>query len=486
MTTRAIWLPLVLAVVAPQARGTRDAPVQGLTAADRVARAYNAVLDADVERLPAVIAETCPPAPREVCLVLDALGTWWQILLDPDSHALDDTFVAKADLAVAAAEAWTAREPARAEAFFYLGAASGVRVQWRVLRGQRLAAAREGQRIKDALERALVLDPTLSDAHFGIGLYHYYADVAPAALRMLRWLFLLPDGDRKAGLAQIAAAREGGTLIRGEADYQLHIIYLWYEQRFEDAARLIQGLQARHPRNPLFFQASAEIADLYFHDPTSAFLAAHDLLSRSEAGLMNARPLAEARAHFMMARYLDQLSETDRALTHAQWVVTRAPAQPLGIVARASALAAHLRKRLTREPYRLALEGWRALERGDLDVAMSRLARSVALDPADAVARYRYAKVLVARHDLTAARAELERTLGGKATPAVTRCAAHFDLARLLADQGDHTGALQHYDAAAQVFGADPRVKHAAAREAERIRNQGPCGHEGVLTADSW
>ena len=47
-----------------------------------------------------------------------------------------------------------------AEAWFYLGAAYGARVQWRVLRQEHLAAARDGKRIKEALEQALALDPS--------------------------------------------------------------------------------------------------------------------------------------------------------------------------------------------------------------------------------------------------------------------------------------------------------------------------------------
>ena len=76
-----------------------------------------------------------------------------------------------------------------------------------MLRGEQLAAARDGKRIKDALERALALDPALQDAYFGIGLYHYYADVAPAAFKMLRWLLLLPGGDRARGAARRCCAR---------------------------------------------------------------------------------------------------------------------------------------------------------------------------------------------------------------------------------------------------------------------------------------
>ena len=45
-------------------------------------------------------------------------------------------------------------------------------------------------------------------------------------------VLLMPGGDREGGLAQITDARDYGQLVRGEADYQLHLIYLWYEKRW--------------------------------------------------------------------------------------------------------------------------------------------------------------------------------------------------------------------------------------------------------------
>ena len=65
----------------------------------------------------------------------------------------------------------------------------------------------------------------------GSGCTSYYADVAPAAAKILRFLLLLPGGDRREGLAQMLRARTRGRLLQGEADYQLQIIYLWYEQQ---------------------------------------------------------------------------------------------------------------------------------------------------------------------------------------------------------------------------------------------------------------
>ena len=83
---------------------------------------------------------------------------WWQIQINPESRLLDQRFNELAASTSMANEAWTRREPQRAEAWFYLAGAYAPRVQWRVLRGERLGAARDGKRIKDALERALQLD----------------------------------------------------------------------------------------------------------------------------------------------------------------------------------------------------------------------------------------------------------------------------------------------------------------------------------------
>jgi hypothetical protein len=191
---------------------------------------------------------------------------------------------------------WTTEEPQRAEAWFARGAAYSARAQWRVLRRERVAAARDGKQIRGALERALELDPTMHDAQFGIGMYRYYADVAPTILRMLRWLLLLPGGDRAAGLAQMHAARDHAVVLRGEADYQLHLIYLWYENRAHDALALIRSLEQRYPRNPLFPLIEADIHDVYFHDAQTSAIVLNALIARADAEAVNASELATRRA----------------------------------------------------------------------------------------------------------------------------------------------------------------------------------------------
>lgn len=313
-------------------------PQPGLTAADRVAAAYDVALNADFDRISAVLDETCGPAPPVACLAVRALATWWDIQLDPQSRFLDSRFLREVGEAIADAEAWTVREPERAEAWFYLGAALGARGQWRVLREERVAAARDGKRIKAALERALRLDPKMHDAEFGVGVYRYYAAVAPAYLRWLRWLFLLPGGDRGEGLAQMEQASRLGQIVRSEAEYQLHVVYLWYEERFLDALAIVRRLRARYPRNPLFRQIEADILDLYVHDAQASLDAWVALFADARAGAVNRATLAKVRARLNIAVQLDRLGDRDGARAMLDALLASDPRAPIDAVGRARAL----------------------------------------------------------------------------------------------------------------------------------------------------
>jgi tetratricopeptide (TPR) repeat protein len=310
-------------------------PIRGLTGAPGLARAYDAIFDARFDEVPRLVGAACPPAPPEACRLLDADAVWWQIQLDPLNTRHDADFQTRVEAAIDAAQAWTVRDPLRAEAWFYLGGAYGARVQWRVLRGSRLAAARDGKRIKEALEQSLALDPMLTDAYFGLGLYHYYADVAPAVLKMLRWLFLLPGGDRAQGLAEMLRARASGALVHSEADYQLHIVYLWYEKQPQRAVELLQDLQVRHPHNPYFLQAMADIQDFYIDDTRASLRTWQTLLDEAQRGEVAEPRMAEAMARVGIASQYDQLSEGAKGLDDLRALIASRPQAPTAIVARA-------------------------------------------------------------------------------------------------------------------------------------------------------
>jgi len=305
----------------------------GLTESTRLSAAYEAILasrDQDAETL---LTRACPPAPGAACADLRAVMLWWDIQQDLSSRTLDGRFEAAAKLAVATATAATEKEPNRAEHWFYLAAAYAPLAQWRVLRGERLTAARDGKRIKDALERALALDGRLQDAWFGIGLYHYYADVAPAALKVLRFLLLLPGGDRVQGMQEMLRARDHGELLRGEADFQMHWLYLWYENQPLRALDLLQGLDRRYPGNPLFLQRIADVQHVYLHDHAASARTWQLLLDRAAAAQVAFTSIADTRARIGLAAESIELGQPQRAIDLLTPLLRTGPSAPYGAVA---------------------------------------------------------------------------------------------------------------------------------------------------------
>lgn len=285
------WLVIGIVVI------LMPAPAEaGLTGAARLSAVYELILAADFDRADAELKSTCP-APAEACRTLEAVSLWWRIQIDPENRSRDRLFNERARAAVKAAEAWTERDPKNAEAWFYLAGAYAPLVQWQVLRGERFGAARNGNRVREALLLALERDPSMADAHFGIGLYQYYADVAPAAAKVLRFLLFLPGGDRVKGLEAIDTTRTSGALLRGEADFQRYLIDIWYEHRPEEALSILKSLDARYPANPIFLQRIAETYNTYLHD-TRASAAAWQMLidrARRERVYDSARVIALAQ-----------------------------------------------------------------------------------------------------------------------------------------------------------------------------------------------
>jgi hypothetical protein len=481
-----------------------------LKGGDALVRVYDYILDARFDQVDAELPKACGPAPREACEVLAATATWWRILLDPDSRALDQQFSTQVDQAIRSTEAWAEREPENAEPHFYAGAAYAARVQWRVLREEKLAAARDGKRIKQALERAIALDPGLEDAYFGIGLYQYYADVAPAAAKMLRFLLMLPGGSKTEGMAQMKRARAEGKLLQGEADYQLQIIYLWYERRADLAVGLLESLRERYPGNPLFAAQLADVQDRYQHDITASLATWRALLAAARDHRVNEAPLAEAQARLGIARQLEALAESDRALDQLRAVLEARPAAPAGALASAylglgeaedrlghhdAAIAAYrqaiaaspspdpqaIRARATErmkktpdptraEAYRLSLEGLRKFEKPDLAGAESLLARAIRLDPKDGATRYRYGRVLQAKKDDAAAVAAFEAAIRSKDCPPPLVAAAYLEAARLHERLARRAQAIDYYRAASTHFGGGADTRAAANRALVRLR----------------
>ncbi len=311
------------------------AAAAGLTSPEPLVKAYELILDGRFDEADHQLKQACPPAPRPACDVIGAVNDYWRLLLNPDDTGRDAALLNRINAAIGAAEAWVAREPKRAEAWFYLGGSYGTRVLLRGLRGQYLSAARDGKRIHDSLQLAISLDPSLGDAYFGLGLYHYYAAIAPRAARILSMLMFLPGGDRAGGLKEMEQTRSKGMLLRGEADYQLHLIYLWYERQHATALRLIEGLRVRYPHNPVFYLRLADVQGNYMRNHQAALQTYRSMLDAARAGRIANAPQSVVEARLGTAQELDALCNSAEAIEHLDAVIALKPAAPYGALARA-------------------------------------------------------------------------------------------------------------------------------------------------------
>jgi len=508
------WAVALVAVliVSIGTAGVAQAPIRGLTNPAPLVKAYDLVYDADFAGAEAELARACGPAPREGCAVVGSALLWWRIYLDTDDHSQDAALLARVAGTIDLCERWTAREPNRAEAWLYLGAAYGVRVQYRAERGEYLGGARDGKRAKSALDRALALDPVLYDANFGTGMYEYYADTLPAVLKVLRWILMLPGGNKARGMARWLQTLNNGSLLQSEAAYQLHKVYIWYEKNPDGALALLAGLRTRYPHNPVFLRDVALVHQDYRHDPLSALQFDQALVAGAKAGTLREPELAESWGHLGAAEQFDALAEPDRAIEEYRALIERRPAKPYGALAlahlglaraldrlglrdqavaayraaqaaaptgdprgvRGAALDAIARApdRVTAEAYRLSIEGWRLFERGALDDALARLDRAVQAKPDDGVHRYRRGRVWLARGDRPRARADFERaTQARPAPPAPMLAGAFLECGRIYEAAGDRARALSAYEWASRVQGADRDSAAAAAQALARLKH---------------
>ena len=238
------------------------------------------------------------------------------------------------------------------------------------------------------------------------------------------------------------------------------------------------------------------------------------MLAQTLAGRVNEAELTEVRARLAIARHLDTLAQTDEAIDHLERVVALKPAARysamalaylrLGeahdrINARPEAMAAyrlaslaapegdrhHVRRdaaeRLRKTPnhrhaeaFRLSLAGWRQLERKDASTAATTLSQSIAMNERDPIARYRFARALIARRELAAARVQLETAIAfaekdARLCPPPILGTIYLEAAQLYERAGERERAIATYRIASTLFGAGDDTHRLAARAVARL-----------------
>ncbi|HXX24794.1 MAG TPA: hypothetical protein VEO19_16760 [Terriglobia bacterium] len=231
-------------------------------------RGMNDLMDGDFDAASEAfhqIQKSDPESPLGYLLEADA--NWWKIylaeanLIDPDvfealSEAVtpyDADFRRSDDLAIHKAETRIQMHQDQARSYFYEGLAYGLRARLEALRDHALATARAGKKLRNLSLAALKINPSLNDAWFGVGLYNYFVDTLPTYVKMLRFLILLPGGDRLVGLRQMQQAMDKGQLVTAEARFHLAKNYSRsLDRQYARSLELLGQMQQQYPHNPLW------------------------------------------------------------------------------------------------------------------------------------------------------------------------------------------------------------------------------------------
>lgn len=146
-----------------------------------------------------------------------------------------------------------------AEMQFYAGMGDAFSARLYGLRGENRATARAGVHAREHFLRVIALDPELTDAEFGLGLYNYYADTLSAVAKILSFFMGIPGGNKQEGIRQLQHDSAEGILTPAAARFYLALDLHRYDQQYEKALGIIGPLVEKYPSNPLFQLARGDL-----------------------------------------------------------------------------------------------------------------------------------------------------------------------------------------------------------------------------------
>ena len=252
------------------------------------------------------LGEAAPQHPAANVHAVDTL-VWLQVFDNVDTR-FDDRIVQQSEEGIRKAKAWVKARPSEARAHLYLGQALMSLGRLHGIRLRIYRAGLYGERARKELERALELDPSLTDAKYSIGLYAYYASAIPDLVQWLSFLWFIPTADAPLGLRYLEEVRRDGDLYQFSAAFYLANIR-WYHDKWLDypfALSTLEKLRKDHPRNSLIHFELLEVllAAGRYEDVLreSRELESHPGTGRHDRGRANMGRIWRARAEVLLAR----------------------------------------------------------------------------------------------------------------------------------------------------------------------------------------
>jgi tetratricopeptide (TPR) repeat protein len=207
------------------------------------------------------LASLYPYHPAAAVHRIDTL--YWLLSYDEASTLHDVEIIAHGERALTESDALIEQMPNSADAHFYRGQALIHLARMDVMRGRYMSAGTYGEKGRVSLERALEIDPTLTEVKYPLGIYYFYAARLPGIARMMSWLWFVPKGDGQTGLRYLEEAARDGGLFATASELTLAGIYFDFEDEPQKTLAIVNAFTAHYPRNVLFsFYATSVLYEM--------------------------------------------------------------------------------------------------------------------------------------------------------------------------------------------------------------------------------
>ena len=245
-----------------------------------------------------------------------AMIDWWHIAVDPDTTAFDNALAWKLHKTISVCDTILDSDDVDLVALFFKGGAIGYLGELDAYRERWVAAAEEGKRGLEILQRAQQLAPTNYDIMLGEGLYDYYAVKIPEEYPFVKpFMLFFPSGDKQLGLQFLRASAAKARYANYEAMYQLLRIYSTYENNPFQAIDIARQLHALFPDNVLFERYLGRTY-VQLNNSVQWDSVWRDVLDKCRAGKSGYGISAEREARYYLGVSAMNMGRYDDALAH--------------------------------------------------------------------------------------------------------------------------------------------------------------------------
>jgi len=207
-----------------------------------------------------VLRERDPQDPLSALIEVE--HRFWPQLYDVGPIRDDPGLVEAIKSALALAKANYEAHPDDMEARALYGRAMMHDARRLALDGYLLKAGARSEEARGILESVVAASPDDADARYLLGNYYYWAGVLPAFLKVINWLWFVPQGDKATGIEMLREVSTAPTVYAESAQVMLSVIGSHHSPTdYEDAASRLRPLHRRYPMNVLI---QHELVDVLF------------------------------------------------------------------------------------------------------------------------------------------------------------------------------------------------------------------------------